>query len=355
MKEKDESLTIQARVKAALNDKTPLAIQGGNSKSFLGRTIDIANKLELSAHQGVVAYEPTELAITVRSGSKLKNIEKLLAENSQQFAFEPPAFEENATIGGMVAAGLSGPRRPHAGSVRDAVLGVKIINGKGEILEYGGRVMKNVAGYDVSRLMVGAMGTLGVLLEVSFKLQPKPQHSITLSQTVSAETALNKILDWCRKITPVDATVWFDGKFYFRLSSSEKVVAEAHKMLGGDVINNADNFWSEIKNHQHNFFQQKKNIWRISLPLTATLIDRKAKELIEWGGQQRWLADDISASEIRQYAESMGGHATLFHAESLRDEPFHPLPDALLKLHQRLKAALDPEYIFNPGIMYKKL
>ena len=355
MKEKDQSLTLQAQVKAALNNKTPLAIEGGNSKSFLGRKINIANKLDLSGHQGVVAYEPTELAITVRSGSKLKDVEELLLKNNQQFAFEPPAFGENATIGGMVAAGLSGPRRPYAGSVRDAVLGVKIINGKGEILEYGGRVMKNVAGYDVSRLMVGAMGTLGVLLEVSFKLQPKPQYSLTLSHTVSAETALKKMLGWRRKNTPVDATTWFDGNLYFRLSSSEQVVANAQKVLDGEVINHADNFWSEIKNQRHQFFTQEKNIWRLSLPATLASTHKTAKELIEWDGQQRWLADDIPASEIRQYAEDLGGHATLFRSERSQNEPFHPLPGMLLKLHQQLKAALDPESIFNPGRMYKEL
>lgn len=355
MKDNDLSLTIQSRVQAALDNKTPLAIQGGNSKSFLGRKIDAENKLDMTGHQGIVAYEPTELAITVRSGSKLKHIENLLAENNQQFAFEPPSFGENATIGGMVAAGLSGPRRPYAGSVRDAVLGVKIINGKGEILEYGGRVMKNVAGYDVSRLMVGAMGTLGVLLEVSFKLQPKPKCSFTLSQTVSAETALNKMLDWRRKITQIDATAWFDGNLYFRLSGSEKVVTNAHKVLDGDIINKPDNFWSEIKNQQHSFFQQKKNIWRLSIPPAAASTSSTAKEFIEWDGQQRWLAHDISSDEIRRYAENLGGHVTLFRSESLQDEPFNPLSETLLKLHQKIKAAFDSEHIFNPGIIYKSL
>ena len=355
MKENDNNLLVQSRVNAALDKKTPLVIHGGNSKSFLGRKPNAENELDMSDHQGVVAYEPTELAITVCSGSKLKDVEKLLSESSQQFAFEPPAFGDNATIGGMVAAGISGPRRPYAGSVRDAVLGVKIINGKGEILEYGGRVMKNVAGYDVSRLMVGAMGTLGVLLEVSFKLQPQAQQSLTLSQTVSAKSALKKMTEWSRKTNTIDATVWVDNQLFIRLSGTEQATANTRNTLDGDVIDNADNFWLDIKEQRHHFFQQHTNLWRLSLPATAPVTKIAANELIEWNGQQRWLAGDFDQQSCRQQAEQLGGHATLFRTETLEDEPFHPLPDHLLKLQQRLKAAFDPERIFNPGRMYKTL
>ncbi len=180
----DISEALEARVEAAIADRTPLAIIGGGSKQFMGRSIQ-AEDFDVGAHQGIVSHEPSELVVTVRAGTPLEILETALAERGQMLPFEPPRFGERATIGGTIACGISGPRRPYAGAARDFVLGVKLLNGRGEILRFGGQVMKNVAGYDISRLMTGAMGTLGALLEVSLKVLPTP----AATQTVSFETA----------------------------------------------------------------------------------------------------------------------------------------------------------------------
>ncbi len=357
MHDNDQSAALQSQIEEALAQKTPLAIRGGGTKSFLGNPVEVAGVLDTSAHQGIVAYEPTELAITIRGGTRLQDVEKLLAENNQQFAFEPPGLGDAATIGGTVAAGLSGPRRPWSGSVADAVLGVKIINGKGEILEYGGRVMKNVAGYDVSRLMVGAMGTLGVLLEVSFKLQPVTPQSITLCQELSAGDALKKMREWARQNLVIDATAWLENRIYYRLSGNGTAVTHAEKKLGGDVVDDAQTFWQHLREQQHDFFHHGDYLWRLSLPVTTPQLETGMAQLIEWNGQQRWLAGSGKpAAEIREIAQGMGGHATLFRAATNSSiEPFHPLPDSLMHLHRRLKSSFDPSHIFNPGRMYAVL
>jgi glycolate oxidase FAD binding subunit len=324
-----------------------LCIRGGNSKAFFGRAC-AGEALDVSRHRGIVAYEPTELVITARAGTPLVEIEAALAANNQMLSFEPPHFSPHATLGGMVASGLSGPRRPWGGSVRDAVLGVKLINGRGEVLRLGGQVMKNVAGYDVSRLMVGALGTLGVLLEVSVKVLPRPACERTLVFETATRTLPPEL--------PISASLLVDGKRYLRLSASSRCVEMAAGLLGGEAANQIDpEIWTSVREQTHPFFAGQAPLWRVSLPAAAPDLDIPGPSLIEWGGAQRWLRTDLPANMLRQRVSARGGHATLFRGHHGAAEVFQPLAPAMLALHQRVKQALDPHGIFNPGRLYAEL
>jgi glycolate oxidase FAD binding subunit len=332
------------QVRQAISHRQPLCIRGGGSKAFYGRTC-AGETLDVSGHRGIVAYEPTELVITARAGTPLSEIEAVLAANNQMLSFEPPHFSSHATLGGMVASGLSGPRRPWGGSVRDAVLGVKLINGRGEVLRLGGQVMKNVAGYDVSRLMVGALGTLGVLLEVSVKVLPRP----ACERTLVFENATGPL----PPDLPISASLQVDGQRYLRLSASARCVELAAELMGGADADPA--IWTAVREQTLPFFQTDLPLWRVSLPAAAPDLDIPGSWLIEWGGAQRWLPTDMPANLLRQRVAALGGHATLFRGHYGSGEVFHPLPPAMLALHRRVKHALDPHGLFNPGRMYAEL
>lgn len=354
MKDQDLSQALQAQVQQALQQQTHLSIQGGNSKHFYGRQIE-GETLNVSGHQGIIAYEPTELAITVRAGTPLSAIEALLHEHQQQLAFEPPNYNGQATLGGVVASGLSGPRRPYAGSVRDSVLGVKILNGQGQILEFGGRVMKNVAGYDVSRLMVGAMGTLGVLLEISLKLRPQPAQEITLSKQLTAEQARKQWRQYFGQATNLSATCYDGEQLLLRLSGGSGSIAAMRDRIGGDLVDDGAKTWAKLKNHLTPFFCDATTLWRITQRPASPLHVYAGAQQVEWSGGLIWLNSDAPATEIRQLARQHGGHATLFRSHQPESEPFHPLPAGLLRLHKNVKASLDPQGIFNPGKIYADL
>ncbi|MDO9225735.1 MAG: glycolate oxidase subunit GlcE [Pseudomonadota bacterium] len=344
-----ESVLIN-RVRQAIADSTPLCIQGGASKSFYGRTCQ-GEPLDVSGHAGDIRYEPSELVLTARAGTKLSEIETLLAANNQMLPFEPPHYSPGATLGGMVAAGLSGPRRPWGGSVRDAVLGVKLLNGRGEVLRLGGQVMKNVAGYDLSRLMVGALGTLGVLLEVSVKVLPRPADERTLVFELDDDIAAARQIAWGRQPLPLSATLYEAGRLYVRLSGSAQGVQAARVAMGGEETASA--LWAEVREQTLPLFQTKQALWRVSLPAAAPAMP--GENLTEWGGALRWIVSDEPAESIRQHAAALGGHATLFRGHDGMGEVFHPLPPAMLALHQRVKLALDPHSLFNPGRLYQGL
>lgn len=340
--------SLIAQVQQALVTRTPLCILGGGSKHFYGRPC-LGEPLELTGHRGIVAYEPAELVLTARAGTPLAEVEALLAANQQMFPFEPPSFSAHATLGGMVAAGLSGPRRPWGGSVRDAVLGVKLLNGRGEVLRLGGQVMKNVAGYDLSRLMVGALGTLGVLLEVSIKVLPRPAEERTLVFELDAAAAAARQIEWGRRPLPLSATLYHAGRLHVRLSGSGQGVEAACKALGGEETDNS--VWAEVREQTLPFFNCAKPLWRISLPPAAAVLPGEV--LTEWGGALRWLVSQDPAATIRQHAAALGGHASCFRGSA--GDVFHPLSAPLLALHQRVKQALDPYGLFNPGRMYAEL
>jgi glycolate oxidase FAD binding subunit len=387
-----------------------LVIRGGGSKAFYGRPV-AGDPLDAAAYRGIVAYEPTELVITARCGTPLAEVEAALAERGQMLAFEPPRFagrstnggerrptpiiggESGATptiggerrptptiggersptptiggersptptIGGVVAAGLSGPRRMAVGAVRDFVLGVRLMNGEGELLAFGGQVMKNVAGYDVSRMLTGSLGTLGVLAEVSLKVVPLPRAEATLRFELSERDALERLNRWGGQPLPVSASCWFDGRLTVRLSGAEAAVGAARAKLGGTRVDagEAEAFWSGLRDQSHPFFATATDpLFRLALPDTAPAIALPAPQLIEWGGAQRWcVAPASQLSRMRDLAAAAAGHATLFRAagSANADEVFMPLQPTLARIHRELKQAFDPAGVFNRGRMYRDI
>jgi glycolate oxidase FAD binding subunit len=341
-------------IQAAMTDPTPLNIVGGGSKEFLGRTPQ-GTRLSTTAHRGILNYEPSELVITARAGTTLRELEQTLAQHGQALAFEPPHFGDNATLGGAVACGLSGPRRPYAGAARDFVLGCRLINGRGEVLHFGGEVMKNVAGYDVSRLMCGAMGTLGLLLDISLKVLPRPATEVSLAQECTMAVALARMNAWAGRPLPLSAAVYDGEQLRFRLSGADSAVKAARQHMGGEPMPEADRFWQNVREQRHVFFSNTGLLWRLSLPPAAAPSDLPGKSMIDWGGAQRWLISDADDALIRASAAAAGGHATLFRGGARDAERFHPLPANLLALHRALKQTFDPSGIFNPGRLYATL
>ena len=305
LRECDYSQALLEQVNQAISDKTPLVIQGSNSKAFLGRPVT-GQTLDVRCHRGIVNYDPTELVITARAGTPLVAIEAALESAGQMLPCEPPHYGEEATWGGMVACGLAGPRRPWSGSVRDFVLGTRIITGTGKHLRFGGEVMKNVAGYDLSRLMAGSYGCLGVC--------------------------------------------YFDNALWIRLEGGEGSVKAARELLGGEEV--AGQFWQQLREQQLPFFSLPGTLWRISLPSDAPMMDLPGEQLIDWGGALRWLKSTADDNQIHRIARNAGGHATRFSAG---DGGFAPLPAPLFRYHQQLKQQLDPCGVFNPGRMYAEL
>jgi glycolate dehydrogenase FAD-binding subunit len=345
---------LQDSVRRAAAAKTALRIRGAGSKDFYGEPSG-GELLDLGGYRGIVDYEPTELVITVRAGTPIAEVEAAMAERNQFLAFEPPRFGGTGTIGGAVAAGLSGPRRPHAGALRDFVLGVRIIDGKGDDLSFGGKVIKNVAGFDLSRLMVGSMGTLGVLTEVTLKTQPRPPADASLRLAATEDAALRKVNEWAGKPLPVSATCFRDGTLTVRLSGAEAAVRAAREKIGGDPVSDAEADWDGLRDQTVPFFLGADPLWRASLPSTASLTGVAGLGLVEWGGALRWIAGAVDAAQLRDRIASLGGHLTLFRAARKSALVFHPLAPAVRAIHRRLKAAMDPQNIFNRGRMYPDL
>ena len=340
-------IELSEQVTLAHTQAQPLRIVGGNSKSFLGNATD-GDSLDVRAHTGIISYEPSELVITAKAGTPLREIEAALHEHSQWLAFEPPHFGADATLGGTIAAGLSGPARPWSGSARDFVLGVRCINGKGEILKFGGQVMKNVAGYDVSRLMVGAMGTLGVLLDISLKVLPTVEQSLTLQFELAENDLSAWLRQWSSTALPLTAACHHQDTLRLRLSGTPSSLDAAHALLGADARVSDDQFWNDLREHRLSFFESDKPLWRVSLQGGAQPLPLHGDCLYDWGGAQRWLLSDERATVVRAAVEACGGHATLFRQADLDAPVFHPLPTGLRDLQRRVKRAFDPAGILNP-------
>jgi glycolate oxidase FAD binding subunit len=347
--------SLQEQVIIAASDRKLLNITAGNSKGFLGRT-PRGEPLEVSGHRGILSYEPKELVITARAGTPLQEIEEALAAQGQMLPFEPPYFGDSATLGGTIAAGLSGPRRPYAGSARDFVLGARVLNGKGEILRFGGEVMKNVAGYDVSRLMTGAMGTLGVLLDISLKVLPMPASEVTLVSSSDTPDAIKRFNELAGKPLPISAAACDGERSYIRLSGAATAVDAARKSLGGDLLDDNAAFWQQrIREQGHAFFKGDAPLWRLSVPPGAPGISFQRKCLVDWGGALRWVRSDDEPADIFRSIAEIGGHATLFRGGDREGQLYQPLPAPLMTIHQRLKLAFDPQGLFNPGRLYPEL
>jgi glycolate oxidase FAD binding subunit len=332
---------------AANASKSPLRFRGAGTKDFYGESLR-GEIVDTRGYSGIVDYEPSELVITVRCGTPMSEIDHALDEHEQFLAFEAPRFGGDPTIGGVVAAGLSGPRRATSGSVRDFVLGAHLMDTNGAILRFGGQVMKNVAGFDVSRLLCGSLGILGLITEVSLKVLPKPRAEKTLRFEMDAASALDRFNRWSAQPLPISATAWHEGRAYLRLSGASSAVASAQSSLGGETVDDtaATSRWNSLRDQTHVAFITQR-LWRLSLPSTA-VFDASGVTLIEWAGAQRWLESDTSADEIRAKAADAGGTATLWRGE--REAPmFHSLAEANLMLHRRLKQQFDPNGIFNRG------
>jgi glycolate oxidase FAD binding subunit len=326
-------------------ERRQLRIRGGGSKDFYGLAL-IGDVLDTRAYSGVVDYEPTELVITARAGTPLEEVEKALAAGGQMLAFEPPHFGE-ATLGGCIASGFSGPRRAAMGSARDFVLGVRMINGLGEDLRFGGQVMKNVAGYDLSRLMTGSFGTLGLITEVSLKVLPVPEEERTLRFELDETAAIQSMNKWAAKPLSISATCHVGENLYVRLSGASPAVAATQKKLGGEAVSDGATFWRSIREQTHEFFRQTPALWRFSIKSTAVPLGLGA-QLIEWNGSLRWVAEDLEPAKAFESANQAGGHATLFRDGNKR-HGIQQFSAGLLAVHKKLKRALDPHGILGPG------
>ncbi len=374
--------SITSRVRAAAAAGTPLRIRGGGSKDFYGQSLQ-GDIFDMTRFAGVISYEPSELVVTARAGTPLAELEALLAAQGQCLAFEPPHFGANATVGGMVASGLSGPARASVGAVRDYLLGVQLINGQGECLTFGGQVMKNVAGYDVSRLMAGALGTLGVLLEVSLKVLPVAPAEATLRCRLPQQQALDLLNCWGGQPLPLNASCWVHDAtaspaqdlLFVRLRGAVAAVEAACPRMIADVqaqggaavqMDNAQASadWAACREQTLPFFAQPPSpaacLWRLSLPQTTPALDLPFAQLVEWHGALRWLwAPASAAAQLRQVAEKAGGHATLFRraagapaavsALSTEAPVFTPLAPVSARIQRELKKQFDQAGILNPG------
>jgi glycolate oxidase FAD binding subunit len=345
---------LREQVRAAHADRVRLRLRGGDTKAFYGEACT-GEVLDLRPYAGIVSYEPTELVVTARCGTPLVELEQALAAQRQCLAFEPPHFGPGATVGGMVAAGLSGPGRASAGAVRDFVLGAVLMSATGELLHFGGQVMKNVAGYDVSRLLAGSMGVLGPVLQVSIKVLPLPAAQSTLVMRSGLREALATMNAWAGQPLPVSATCWADGRLMVRLSGAQAAVQAASQRFVQDHAaqpldrNAADQAWRALREQTDAFFDGDAPLWRLSVPSTAPIFEFPGRQLVEWGGALRWFRTDAEAALVRQAAATVGGSATLFRGAPQGVAVFEPLAAPLLALHRRIKREFDPHGIFNPG------
>ena len=379
----------------------PLFVCGGGSKSFYGNHRPVTPQdghclLDMTAYNGIINYQPSELVVTVRAGTPLAMLEAELAEHGQMLAFEPPHFSSTATVGGCVAAGLAGPRRMTAGSVRDFVLGARLLDSQGRLLSFGGEVMKNVAGYDVSRLLAGSLGIFGAIVDVSLKVLPKPFEECSLRFEATQQEALMYFAQWRSQPLAISATSWSPADGYdagsarvdqgangamgadtantashassanapgyvtVRLSGAPPAIRVAKANMGGDELDaeQARLWWTSLREQVHPFFKSDRPLWRVALPPTTPAQDFGVPTLVEWGGGQRWLSGNLDAQSVRAKAEELGGHATLFRSAGSAipaDGVFHPLSSGVAAITRRLKQELDPAGLFNPGRMVLEL
>ena len=353
------------RVLAASNAGTPLRIVGGDTKRFYGRPV-AGETLALAGHHGVLRYDPAELVITARGGTLLADVEALLARHGQRLPFEPPSFGSLSTLGGTVAAGLAGPARIARGPVRDYVLGARLLTGDGRVLKFGGEVMKNVAGYDVSRLLAGSLGILGVLLDVSLKVLPVARGARTLRRHIAAQGAIDLLGAAAQRGLPLTGSFWSDGELYVRLEGSPSGLDEVVPAIGGDLLDEsaAAALWHSVREQTHSYFTSAHPLWRLSLPATATAtaagaaLVRADRVAFEWNGAQAWI-NGVERQAIDMITRTTDGHATLFRRDVMAvddtSEVFAPLPAPLLDLHRAVKRVFDPAGILNPGRMYASL
>lgn len=357
---------LRERVIAAHQQRQPVRLRGAGTKDFYAEELSGATTLDLRPCRGIVDYEPSELVITARCGTPLSEIEAALGDHGQFLAFEPPAFGGDPTIGGVIAAGLSGPRRMYAGAARDFVLGTTLLDARGDLLRFGGQVMKNVAGFDVSRLLCGSLGILGVIIEVSLKVLPRPRAEETLRFEMPAGQAVEAFNRWSGQPLPLSGAAWWDGVAWVRLSGASSAVRAAHERLGGERVDPAaaSQWWNALRHCQHPVFQSRpvqgdtasatrdSTLWRLSLPDTTPPLPLSGDPLIDWGGALRWyVTGPHEGDEPRKAAAAAGGTAMCWRGPAPTSGRFHPLQPTAATLTRRLKNRFDPHGIFNPGRM----
>ncbi len=344
-------VTIKEQILTAIDSDESIKVVGGNSKEFLGRTT-AGLRMDMAGYTGIISYEPTELFITARAGTLLTEVKQALAEQGQMLPFEPPEVNEKSTIGGVVATGLSGPCRPYTGSVRDFVLGIRCINGLAKEMSFGGQVMKNVAGYDLSRLLTGSFGTLGIIMDVTFKVLPIPEFELSACKKMSKEEAIRVMSELSTKPIPISAVCYYENLLYVRFSGNENVIKDCLKIFELEEYDDGVRFWNELRNFKHSFFKSDKPLWRLSVPSLTNLNLKGDEFLMDWGGAQYWLVSDRPSNEIFNMAEQQGGSAMLFRGGDHDGDVFQPLSETLFKLHKNLKHAFDPHRVLNAGKMY---
>ncbi len=347
----DIAEALVSQVRAAAANRTKLEIIGAGSKAFYGRVAS-GRPLDVAGHSGIVDYQPSELVMSVRAGTKLKDISNALLEHGQTIPFEASTYDGQATLGGTLACGMSGPARPWKGSVRDAILGVRLINGRGEHLHFGGKVLKNVAGYDVSRLQAGAMGTLGVITEVTFRVLPKAAATLNLGREMDASEAIQRMNQLAGLPYPISGAAWVSGKLHLRLEGATAALETLDKQLGMDEEPEAHRVWEGIRDQSLDYFGGDLPTWRFSVDPKADHIMDEERWLIDWAGSQRWLRGEFQHGQLEEFAQEMGGHASKFRHCDRSSEVFHTLDPTLQTLQRNLKLSFDPNEIFNPGRMY---
>lgn len=349
----DRSAEIAARVAAAAGAGTPLVPVGGATKAFYGNPV-AGEPLPVGAHRGIIDHDPAELVVTVRAGTPLAELEAALAGRNQHLAFEPPRLGGASTIGGAVAAGLAGPARPWNGPVRDHLLGARIATGEGELLSFGGRVIKNVAGYDVSRVFAGSLGCLGVLLDLHLRTTPRPARMLTLVQETTAEAAIAACAGWRRRALPLTGACHGDGRLRLRLQGAAGAVAQAATVIGGERVDD-DAFWTALRDQTLPFFAGASDLWRLSVPPATAMLALDGEWLVDWGGAQRWLKTTAGAATVQAVAAAAGGSATLYRGSSPATPRFPTPGAAVMAISQRLKQAFDPRGILSPGRLHPGL
>jgi glycolate oxidase FAD binding subunit len=344
------------QIREARAGRQQIDIRGGNTKAFYGGAQQ-GVVLDTTALAGISSHEPTELVVTARCGTLLSELEAALAAHGQFLPFEPPRFGSQGTVGGMVAAGLAGPARAAVGTVRDYVLGLTLLNGQAQLLSFGGTVMKNVAGYDLSRVLAGSMGTLGVVCEVSLKVLPLPPATLTLRLEADQADAIRRVNEWGGQPLPLNASAWWDGMLVLRLSGATAAVGAAQAVVGGEVIDApvAARFWAGLRDHRDAFFigaaravQAGATLWRLSVPPTTPPLKLSGEQLLEWGGAQRWICTTAPASVLRDTAQAAGGHAVLFQGADKSAGVFARPKPPLDRIQRELQRAFDPDGVFNP-------
>jgi glycolate oxidase FAD binding subunit len=349
-----ELLALRERVLAAKARQVPLQLRGAGTKDFYGESVS-GEPLDLSGYCGVIEYEPSELVISARCGTSLAQIETALAEHGQFLAFEPPCLGADPTLGGVIATGLSGPRRLQVGPARDFVLGATLLGADGEVLHFGGRVMKNVAGFDVSRLLCGSLGIFGIMTELSIKVLPKPRVEETVRLEMPESHAIETFNRWAGQPLPISAAAWYEGAAWLRLSGAEPAVQAARATIGGDRVfpTLATRWWNALRHYSHPLFSDS-TVWRVSVPPTAPPLSAPVAPLIDWGGALRWYSGELQTVDVRALATAVGGTALRWRGEGPGSR-FHPLSPAIAELHRRLKRSFDPDGLFNPGRLLTEL